>query len=422
MGRLMGTPLRIGSSSDHSWGGESTSGVQTARETLTQRPASGAPSGKPTAVTRQVRLRSAAADRLYFAQVREDPLLEIEALRPTPAGTIVIVSSGGCTALSLLASGAGRVLSVDSNTTQNDLVELKAAAIRSLDPASLVGFLGGTPARGARRVETYCALRPSLSYEAARFWDAHRSMIARGPINAGVSERFIRLVAGVMQAVVHPPSRVDRLFGCDTLADQRELYSSEWNNRRWRTLFRTLLSRQSFDHAYDSRFFENAKTPGFADHFLARVEHALCEIPVASNYFLHHMLRGCYPVAFPGGVPPYLDRTTHAVTREGLNRLELIDGSYSEFLATCDDDSVDGFALSNICEWLDWKQISFLFSQILRVAKPGARVCFRNFVGHTEVPWAFRSVIVEDVDAGRAAIERDRSCLQSRIAICRVEK
>src|SRR5207247_605907 len=116
-------------------------------------------------------------------------------------------------------------------------------------------------------------------------------------------------------------------------------------------LFKMLLSRRSFDHAYDSRFFANAKTESFADHFLERVEHALCEIPVASNYFLHHMLRGRYPVASSGGVPPYLDRSTHAATRAGLSRLELIDGSYTEFLATCEDESVDGFALSNICEW-----------------------------------------------------------------------
>ncbi len=56
----------------------------------------------------RVTLPDARADKLFFAQVREDPVLEIEALRPTEGQTIVIVSSGGCTALSLLASGAGR--------------------------------------------------------------------------------------------------------------------------------------------------------------------------------------------------------------------------------------------------------------------------------------------------------------------------
>jgi hypothetical protein len=43
-------------------------------------------------------------------------------------------------------------------------------------------------------------------------------------------------------------------------------------------------------------------------------------------------------------------------------------------------------------------------------------------VGHTEIPERFRGVIIEDAEAGRQAILRDRSCLQSRIVICRIAK
>jgi len=368
-----------------------------------------------------MRLRSAGADRLYFAQVREDPLLEIEALHPTADRTLVVVSSGGCTALSLLARGAGRVVAVDTNMTQNHLVELKAAAICSLDPECLPGFLGAAHSPAAMRTSQYATLRFSLSYEAAKYWDSHSRMIAKGALNAGVSERFIRVFVGAMRALIHPASRVDRLLACRTLGEQRQLCESEWNSRRWRTLFRALLSRGSFNRTYDSRFFENVENTGFAAHFLALVEHGLCEIPVATNYFLHHMLRGTYP-SIPGGVPPYLDPATLAESRENLGRLELVDGGYAQYLATCDDESVDGFALSNICEWLDQAQIDELFAQVIRAAKPGACVCFRNFIGHTEVPAFLRSVIREDVEAGRAAILRDRSCIQSRIALCTVEK
>ena len=43
-------------------------------------------------------LPDARADRLFFAQVREAPVLAIEALQPAEGRTIVIVTSGGCTA------------------------------------------------------------------------------------------------------------------------------------------------------------------------------------------------------------------------------------------------------------------------------------------------------------------------------------
>lgn len=373
-------------------------------------------------VRREIRLPSASADRLFFAQVREDPLLEIEAIAPAANSTTVVVSSGGCTALSLVACGGGRVISVDSNATQNHLVELKAQAVRLLEPGALLGFLGATSAPRAWRIADYAALRPALSPDARKYWDSRRRIIGKGILNSGVSESFIRVVVHALRMLVHPASRIDRLLSCDTLAEQRALYEKEWNSRRWKMLFEVLLSRRVFNRTYDPAFFQNVENGDFPTHFHRLMEHALCEIPVASNYFLHHMLRGTYRTAVVGGVPPYLDRAAHAATRERLDNLELVDGGYAEYLATCDDDSVDAFALSNICEWLDDEQIHYLFSQIVRVARPDARLCFRNFVGHTEVPQAFRSMLREDVEAGRAAIERDRSCLQARFVTCRVEK
>ncbi|HEY9428356.1 MAG TPA: DUF3419 family protein, partial [Gemmatimonadaceae bacterium] len=102
------------------------------------------------------------SDRLYFAQVREDPLLEMEALRPTADDTTVVVGSGGCTALSLLAGG-GRVIAVDNNTTQNHLIELKVAAVALLPLRDAVAFLGGASESGELRMSTYAVLRGSLT-------------------------------------------------------------------------------------------------------------------------------------------------------------------------------------------------------------------------------------------------------------------
>jgi S-adenosylmethionine-diacylglycerol 3-amino-3-carboxypropyl transferase len=102
------------------------------------------------------------SNRLYFAQVREDPLLEMEALRPTPGDTTVVVGSGGCTALSLMAGG-GRVIAVDNNATQNHLIELKVAAVVLLPLRDSVAFLGGASDSGEIRMSTYAVLRGSLT-------------------------------------------------------------------------------------------------------------------------------------------------------------------------------------------------------------------------------------------------------------------
>ena len=376
----------------------------------------------PGSLVRRTALPGAREDRLFFAQVREDPTLEIAALAPLSNSRVVVVSSGGCTAFSLLAAGAREVVAVDLNSTQNHLVELKLVALRRLVAPELMSFLGVAPGTARRRSRTYAVLRPFISDRAAAYWDNNQSSIARGALNCGVSERFIAAVVGVVRLAIHRKGKIQRLLSLETLAEQKEFFDKEWNTRGWRLLFPLLLNRWTFNRTYDPGFFREVENPSFAEHFRGLLEHALCEVPVRTNYFLHQMLTSAYPTRVTGGVPPYLDRTRREFLRSRLDCLQLVDGGYGEYLRACDDDSVDAFALSNICEWLDPDGIDELFEQVIRVARPGARVCFRNFVGHTTIPERFRFHLAEDPLAGREAIRRDRSCLQSRIVICRVEK
>ena len=361
-------------------------------------------------------------DRLFFAQVREDPCLEIEALAPLHDAKVVVVSSGGCTALSLLAAGAARVTAVDLNASQNHLVELKVAALRRLTMPEIMSFFGVARGTPERRLRTYETIRPLLSERTASFWDAHQSMLGRGALACGVSEQFISMVVKVVKVFIHGRRKIERLLSLQSLEQQRQFFDREWNTRRWRLLFPALLNRWTFNRAYDPAFFREVENPSFAAHFQRLLEHALCDVPVRSNYFLHQMLLGTYPIRVPDGVPPYLERTQREILRTRLDCLELVDGGYGEYLATQEDSSIDAMALSNICEWLDQTGIDQLFEQVVRVSKPGARMCFRNFVGHTEIPERFRNAIVEDPDAGKRAILSDRSCLQSRIVICRIVK
>jgi S-adenosylmethionine-diacylglycerol 3-amino-3-carboxypropyl transferase len=367
-------------------------------------------------------LPGARTDRLFFAQVREDPRLEIEALAPLENANVVVVSSGGCTALSLLASGAGYVTSVDLNSTQNHLVELKIAALRSFTMPEVLSFFGVAHGTPFRRIRAYRSIRPLLSEGAAAFWDTHEGLLGRGALACGVSEQFIGAVVKVVKLFINGPRKIERLFSLNSLEDQRDFFDGEWNTRRWRLLFPLLINRWTFSRALEPEFFREVENPSFSAHFRALLEHALCEIPVRNNYFLHQMLLGTYPSRVVDGVPPYLNLTKRGTLRASLDRLELVDGGYEDYLATRDDSSVDALAISNICEWLDADGIDRLFEQIVRVGKPGARLCFRNFVGHTEVPERFRGAVTEDVEVGRKAILRDRSCLQSRIAICRIDK
>ena len=364
-------------------------------------------------------LPDARLDKLYYAQVREDPALELEAVSPR-GRRMAVVSSGGCTALSLLAAGARTVTAIDMNAAQNHLVELKLAALCELPAGRARAFLGATRETPDARAATWRLLRNRLSPAACAWWDARDSAIRRGVLGAGVTERFIRMLVRVMRLAIHSDHRIRRLLACRSLAEQQAFYAAEWDTRRWRMLFPVLLNHRALAGAYDARMFSRLERPSFAEHFHAVARHTLTELPIGSNYFVHHMLTGAYPAGVPNGVPPYLSDSGAEHVRALHARLRLVDGSFTNYLRQAPAQSIDGFALSNICEWLPGHEIRELFAQIVRTAAPGARVCFRNFVGWTEVPRFWSTVVVEDRAYGERLIARDRSAVQRRIAVCTV--
>lgn len=369
-------------------------------------------------MTPRSELPGARDDRLYFAQVREDALLELEAFAGGMDGDIAVVSSGGCIALSLAAAGASHVTAIDLNRTQNHIVELKAAVVASTEPPESLAFLGGTAAPAADRLSQYQAYRATLSDGAASYWDAHSAALGRGVLTAGVSERLINGIASVIRHAAHPRSRIERFLACRTLDEQRAFYDSEWNTARWRGLIKLLANRVVLRRAYDPAFFQHVENPSFARHFLFTIERALTGLPIRENYFFHQMFLGYYQTEFGGGAPPYL--SADGDLADLPQRLALVDGPFIEYLRSRPDGSMAGFSLSNICEWLTPPEIDELFAEIVRTARPGARLCFRNFLGWTPVPERWRDLVKEDAELGETLIKRDQSMLQRRIAVCAV--
>ena len=368
----------------------------------------------------RIALRDATDEPLVFAQVREDPRVEMQALAPALGGSIIIVSSAGCTALSLLAAGASCVVAVDVSRSQNHLVELKCAAVRALDTSVAIAFLGGQPMPAIRRRRLYRLLAPLLTQAARLYWDGKQQAIERGVLRAGRSERFIAVVAAIARRMVVRSGGVSALLDAESIDAQREVFARFWVGWRWRALFALLLNRWTFSRAYHPSFFEHVENPSFARHFRTLAERALTELPTRDNYFLHEMLTGRYPVREPDGVPPYLSRHGALRAADASQTLSLVDGSLTEYLRSRPSASIDGFALSNIAEWLDDRGVDVLFAEVARTARIGARVVFRNFVGWTDVPERWRRVIVERPGYGERLIRRDRSLVQRRVVVCDV--
>ena len=217
----------------------------------------------------------ASEEKLFFAQVLEDADIEIAALSGVMDGRIAVVTSGGCTALSLLAEGTGEVHAVDLNMTQNDLTELKAVAAKSLPWSELLTFLGARPGDPDQRRLTYEGLRDQLSPHARKYFDSRPKMIRGGVLHAGITEKFMTgLVATLRRGIVRN-GVMEQILMAPDLATQQRLWEEGWDNRRWRTFLKTLFNLRVFDKVYAEGFFANTGKTSFADNFGGVIKHVL---------------------------------------------------------------------------------------------------------------------------------------------------
>jgi len=350
--------------------------------------------------------------KLIYTANWEDPESDRLALRIRPGETLMTITSGACNTLGFLVQDPAVIYTVDINPAQAYQLELKMAAMRSLEYREFVQFLGLVPA--SDRLRTYSSLRSSLSPKAAKFWDARRNILRKGFLLRGGYETFVKLVGRYIR-LGHGRKRVDGLLGANDPKEQGAFYDRFWEIRRTLWVFRlfynkNVLARMGLEADY-FRFDDGSRS--FAESFQKKFRKVAHDVPVRGNYFVHLYLKGHYRSL--DEVPDYLREDRYGTIRSRLDRIRILTADAKRWLAEQPPASVDCFALSNICELMNLEDTAFTFEQVARTARPGARMSFRNLMIPRTVPAQLESVIRRDPELSARLIREDRSFVYSRV-------
>jgi S-adenosylmethionine-diacylglycerol 3-amino-3-carboxypropyl transferase len=311
---------------------------------------------------------------IRYAQCWEDADVVLEALAARPGDCCLSVASGGENSLSLLACGPSAVVAVDISPAQIALVELKCAAIRALDHATAIAFIGLAPC--ADRPRIYLDIRAVLPRHSAEYWDAHPADVAAGVCVRGRFEQYLALLRRVVLPLVHSRDETDSLLLPRPPEDRRRFFDEVWNNRRWRALTRVFFSRTVMGHVGRDPSFFRFVEGDVAASISKRVERALTEGDPAANPYLHWIVNGHY-----GDALPHAWRAANFdAIRRHINRLELRQQSAEEALAKAPDDSYDRFNLSDVFEYVSTPAAERMFDDIARCGRAGGRVAYWNMM------------------------------------------
>lgn len=305
-------------------------------------------------------VKEAADLPVAFAVVREDPRIDLEVLRHLPPRPhVVMIASGGETALRLASEPLGSLLLVDLNPAQLELVRRKWQLSRGDRQQALLA-LGHLP--GDRR----------------------------------------RLMSGLEDGRLGPFDFVCKQ-GLDYLG-------------RYEAVFRDLQEHGDFQRSFDlahlvALFGEGAtRNPrqSFADHFAQRTSQARQRPDAAANPFLHQVLQGCFP---PNICWDWLDAAN-------WNQPRIVPqfrhGEMQAVLRTLPDESADFVHLSNILDWLDPEAGAALLQEAARVLRRGGLALIRQLNSSLDIP-ALPGRLTWDKPQGQRLTEQDRSYFYPQI-------
>jgi S-adenosylmethionine-diacylglycerol 3-amino-3-carboxypropyl transferase len=355
--------------------------------------------------------------KLVFTQNWEDPESDHVALKIKTGETVFAITSGACNVLGFLLHDPKTIYSVDINPAQSRILELKIAAIRALDFEEFIAFSGIKTC--GNRMALYNRIKPYLNKEARNFWDAQTKIIKEGFFMNGKYERFIK-IAGRFMTRLQGRERVKKLFAEKTREEQELYYDQVWNTKRLQLLFKIIFNKRILARrglVADYFHFDDG-SKSFAESFYNRSKKAFRDIPIRGNYFLSLYLLGKYE----NELPAYLKRENYDIIKSRVDRIQFSTAEAQTWLDHMPDESINCFALSNICELMSEKDTHRLFSAVSRTATKNARIIFRNLMIPRDVPVELNHIVVKDEKLSREIQFNDRSFVYGKVAAYHVIK
>ena len=361
---------------------------------------------------------------LVYTQIWEDPEIDLEALALGPDCHVVAIASGGCNVLSYLTADPAHITAVDLSRAHVALNRLKlVAATRLPSWQAFYGFFG-TADDPANVAAYHRLIAPHLDPQSRAYWEARGlqhlgrrriSIFARNAYRHGVLGRFI----GIAHAAA-------RLYGVD-LRDLLSARSLEEQRLFFETLLAPLFDKRAVRWATANRLslyglgippaqYEALAGGGDMGAVLrSRVERLACGFSLDDNYFTWQAFGRRYSRDGEGPLPPYLRREQFDAVRARVDRVEVLNRSVTEYLAACPDASRDRYVLLDAQDWMTDAQLSALWTEITRTARPGARVIFRTAAEPSLLPGRLDPALLArwryEAAASRAFTERDRSAI-----------
>lgn len=343
-------------------------------------------------------MRKNSSSKIPYTNFCEDPEIIQKALRIKPDDIVLSITSSGCNVLNLLLSNPKKIISLDANPYQNYLLELKIRGIQNLDHIDFLKLMGTIPSN--KRLEIFNSIKNKLNRDTRLFWDSQTHLIKKGITYDKI--HFSKMFRKYM-IFLKGKKIIENFFKCETLEGQKNYFYKNIDGFPWRLFQKSLgntnlyIIKLCINDVLENIFrkknivteniiVNKTRREGFKIFFrymqklyhlkdrVKKAEYIFTNIPIKNNYFASLMLLGYY--FNDDCFPPYLKKTSFPVLKRKVDRIEIQTSTLQNFLKKQQDGSISKFNLSNILDWMDYKEFKEQLYEISRIGKNQAKLCY----------------------------------------------
>lgn len=248
---------------------------------------------------------------LVYAQIWEDPEVDMEALAIQPDNHVVTIASGGCNVLSYLTANPRAITAVDLNTAHIALNRLKLVAARQLpDYEAFHRFFARADSQ-ANVLAYRSAIRPHLDETTRRYWEG-RDLIGRRRIGGFAKGVYKRGLLGNFIGAAHLLARLGGLnpkilLKAQSIEEQREIFDRDFAPMFDKGFIKWLTDQPAslFGLGIPPAQYEAlAGDEKMAVVLRERLEKLACDFDIKDNYFAWQAFGRGYGEGPSASLPP----------------------------------------------------------------------------------------------------------------------
>lgn len=315
-------------------------------------------------------------NKIQFAVVREDPLIEAEVLKSGTPQKVLLIASGGCTAFTLQALFPDlEITLLDPNPHQISLIEKKLSYLNHYDEK-----------------ETKLPFNVGVDDPA-------------GLNECGNFESLFRGLRNFIYEFVIPQEELREMF-C-ARRGREEITERMFNNKFWKVAFDLYFSDSLLHAFFGPEATQNAPAGSYPSYFKDILERGLGDDSAYDNYFLHHILLGHY-IDDDRCLPVYLSNPCKSF------RIQFVTGYFD---AVDHLEQYDLVQLSNIFDWMTRDDIDRIAEKVNREMKTGAVLMFRQLNNTVDYSGLFKNHFRFDRQQENTLLKKDRSLFYNKLNI-----